>query len=81
MENQNNKLVDKWTAVHIATGLLIGSTIKERKIAYPIIIGFEIIEKLFLEEIIFKEIEGVNNIISDLLFGVGSFEIAREFSS
>ena len=59
--------------------LLIGVFVKERKIAYSLIIGFEVIEKLFLEKVVFKEVEGVQNIFSDVVVGLLSYELARRF--
>jgi len=75
---ENNKLLDKWTVVHIGTGLLVGLSIKQRKIAYPLIIGFELIEKGFLEEVVFKEKEGIKNILSDIAIGIISYEAGKK---
>ena len=74
-----NKIVDAWTFIHALVGFNIGSVIKSRPVGYSLIIGYEIIENLFIIGPVFQEDEGWINIISDIAFGLGAYELAKKY--
>lgn len=76
-----NKIIDAWTFIHALIGFNIGSITKSRSVGYSLIIGYEVIENLFLIGPIFKEDEGWINIISDVAFGIGAFELAKKYGN
>ncbi len=76
---QNNRLLDGWSIIHLASGVALGYILKSRVFAYAIIIFAEVFENtgLFREPLaqFFQEREGIANIISDLIIGFGGVEI------
>ncbi len=74
-----NKIIDAWTFIHALVGFNIGSVIKSRPVGYSLIIGYEVIESLFLVGTIFQEDEGIINIVSDIAFGIGSYELGKKY--
>lgn len=76
-----NKIIDPWTFIHALIGFNIGSVLKSRPVGYSLIIGYEAIENKYLIGNIFQEGEGWINIISDIAFGVGGFELARKYGN
>ena len=74
-----NKIIDPWTFIHALIGFNIGSVTKSRTVGYSLIVGYEVVENLFLVGPIFQNEEGWINIISDVAFGIGAFELARKY--
>ena len=74
-----NKIIDPWTFIHTLVGFNIGSIIKSRPVGYSLIVGYEVIENLFLIGPIFQEDEGWLNILSDLAFGLGAYELGKKY--
>ena len=72
-----NKFLDGWTLVHIGAGVALGLFKVPRRWAYPLIIGYEIVENVIMRESMgdfFKEVEGPRNAVSDVVFGIGGYE-------
>ena len=76
-----NKIIDPWTVIHALVGFNIGSITKSRPVGYSLIIGYEFIENLFLVGPIFQNEEGWLNIISDLVFGLGAYELGKKYGN
>jgi len=76
-----NKIIDPWTFIHALVGFNIGSVLKSRPVGYSLIIGYEFIENLFLIGPIFQNEEGWLNIISDLVFGIGAYELGKKYGN
>ncbi len=74
-----NKIIDGWTFIHSLVGFNIGCVLKSRSLGYFLIIGYETIENKYLVGPIFQEDEGMLNIISDIVFGIGSYELGRKY--
>ena len=71
------KIIDSWTIIHALTGFYIGTIIKSKPLGYSLIIGYEFIEPLLVPAI-FDESEGIQNIISDTIVGILSYEAGRK---
>ena len=79
----NNSFLDWWTLVHLGTGIGLGLIKIPRPYAYPLLIGFEILENIAMRkgfEELFKEKEGPINAISDILVASGGYEVTRRLS-
>ena len=72
-----NKIIDPWTFIHALVGFCLGPL--PRKYSYPIIIIYEVIENKYLIGTIFQEGEGSLNIVSDIVFGIGGYELGRKY--
>ncbi len=73
------KIIDPWTIVHATVGLTIGSIVKSRLLGYVLIIGYEAIENKYLINGIFENEESGLNILSDIIVGIGAYEIGRKY--
>ena len=83
MKEINNKILDKWTLIHLGAGLGLGLAKIPRPYAYSLLVGFEILENLILRKELgelFKDIEGPANVISDIVVGGAGYELTRYIS-
>ncbi len=76
---ENNKIIDWWTFIHALVGFNLGSILKSRLLGYSLIIGYEAIENKYLVGPIFQEDERWLNVISDIVFGIGAYELGRKY--
>ena len=74
-----NKIFDAWTFIHSLVGFNIGSFIPSRSLGYLLIISYEAIENKYLIGTIFQEEEGMLNILSDIVFGLGFYELGKKY--
>ncbi len=77
----NNKILDWWSFIHAVVGFNIGVLVKSRWIGYLLIIGYEGIENKYLIGPIFEEEEGFLNVLSDVVVGLGSYELGRKYGN
>jgi len=80
METEN-KIFDGWTVIHALVGFCAGFTIKSRPLGYSLIIGYEFIENKYLIGTIFETGEGLSNILSDIIVGIGSYEFGKKYGN
>lgn len=76
----NNKIIDWWTFIHFVVGFNLGKL--SRKISYPLIISYEIVENIIARKTLgefFKEFEGLINALSDTAVGLGAYELGRKY--
>jgi len=77
----NNSLFDWWTVVHIFTGSLASIVFPLRSTGWAVIVGYEIGEQILMNsskfEYLFKTKEGLLNFFSDVVVGLGSYELAK----
>lgn len=70
--------IDGWTAVHAASGAVLGTVRVNRTTAYLLIIGTEVLEfilrRTFPDTRFFQETRP--NIAADLIVGIAAYEIA-----
>ena len=72
-----NKIIDPWTVIHALVGFCLNPL--PRKYAYPLIIIYEVVENKYLVGPIFQDEEGNLNIISDLIAGIGFYELGKKY--
>ena len=78
----NNKIIDFWTIPHFLVGSILGFNIPKREIGYSLIIGYEIVENLIIRKLagdFFKEYEGFVNVVSDIIVGIGAYELSKKY--
>ncbi len=74
-------VIDPWTVIHAVVGLNVGLLVKSRLLGYFLIIGYEAIENKYLIGPIFENQEGILNILSDIVVGLGTYEIGRKYGN
>ena len=75
----NTKIIDAWTFIHALVAFNIGSITKSRPLAYSLIVGYEAIENKYLDGTVFKDTEGMLNVLSDIVVGIGTYELGKKY--
>ncbi len=74
-------ILDWWTPIHALVGFCVGSVVKSRPLGYSLIAGYEVIENKFLIGPVFINDEKWLNIISDIVVGVGFYELGKKYGN